>query len=103
MQRDKSKRVNVLAEEESYQESLRVGSELQRAHCRSELATRSLQVYSRCVQMEVARVSGRELAAPCDVQRGDRVVTSVRVLIVDANVKRGDVNSLWWRGARGHS
>ena len=44
--------------------------------------------------MDVARVSGRELAAPCDVQRGDRVVTSVRVLIVDANVKRGNVNSL---------
>ena len=48
-------------------------------------------------------MSGRELAAPCDVQRGDRVVTSVRVLIVDANVKRGNVNSLWWRGARGYS
>ena len=67
-------------------------------HCKSTLAAES-----RCVQMEVARVLGRELAAPCDVQRGDRVVTSVRVLIVDANVKRGNVNSLWWRGARGHS
>ena len=53
--------------------------------------------------MEVARVLGRELAAPCDVQRGDRVVTSVRVLIVDANVNCTNVNSLWWRGARGHS
>ena len=53
--------------------------------------------------MEIARVSGRELAAPCDVQRGDGVVTSVRVLIVDANVNCTNVNSLWWRGARGHS
>ena len=34
--------------------------------------------------MEVARVLGRELIAPCDVQRGGGVVTSVRVLIVDA-------------------
>ena len=36
--------------------------------------------------MEVARVLGRELAAPCDVQRGDGVVTSVRVLIVDVTL-----------------
>ena len=56
------------------------------AHCRSELARRSLHVYSHCVQMGVGRVLGRELTAPCDVQRGDGVVTSVRVLIVDATV-----------------
>lgn len=42
--------------------------------------------YSHSVQMGVARVLERELTAPCDVQRGDGVLTSVRVLIVVANV-----------------
>ena len=52
--------------------------------------------------MGVARVLGRELTAPCDVQRGGGVVTSVRVLIVDANVECTNVTVLWWRGGRDH-
>ena len=60
-----------------------------------------MHAYSHSVQTGVARALERELAAPCDVQRGDGVVTSARVLIVDANVKRTNVDSVWWRGARG--
>ena len=62
-----------------------------------------MHAYSHCVQMGVARVLERELTAPCDVQRGDGVVMSVRVLIVDANVKCTNVNSLWWRRGLGHA
>ena len=46
--------------------------------------------------MGVARALEREPTAPCDVQRGDRVVTSVRVLIVDANVKYSTGSFLIW-------